>query len=136
MFVAALDHRVAHHVEGSNAMHHDRESSQMLRFTEHSKLRIVQRGVQAKIFGFLYREHDLEVDCGNGCSMLMISHERLERLAAAGVPAQLLDRLAGLCMILSSDNALVTVMHLRGKAGKSRERKHWWRKRDWRWQNG
>jgi hypothetical protein len=53
-------------------------------------------------------------------------------IAASGLSARLSDHLAGLCMIVSSDNALVTVKHVWRKAGKGRRPHPWWRKRDWR----
>ena len=86
--------------------------------TRHAGRRIAQRGICEDLLNLLLERGDREVEVGDGCMALSLSHEA--RLSIAPAAA---DRLRHVVAVLSGDR-LVTVMHA-NRPGASRYRRRW-----------
>lgn len=81
--------------------------------TRHGRIRAKQRGISTACIDAVLGYADMEARRGSGCASIWISKRELRRLGSStpeGVPT---DRLRGLTVLQSSDDACVTVFRNR-----------------------
>jgi hypothetical protein len=81
----------------------------MSNFTRHGRIRAQQRGIRPAYIDAVIGYADMEARRGNGSSSVWISKRELRRLGPStpeGIPT---DRLQGLTVLQSGDQACVTV---------------------------
>ncbi len=81
------------------------------RFTLHALARLRQRGIREGQCTQVLDWADTARDVGGNCHAVSCSAAGLRRARAGGVPPQLLERLAGLVLIIGADGVIVTVVN-------------------------
>src|SRR6516225_8254311 len=83
----------------------------------HGRTRAQQRGVTLAQIDAIVRYADREVNRGSGCTWIWISRKTLRRLGASTPEGVSTDRLQGLMLLQSDDQACVTVFRNRRSNG-------------------
>lgn len=92
-------------------------------FTKHSIIRAQQRGVRPELIHAVGKYADRKVWRGSGCVSIWISKAKLKRLGPNTPEGISTDRLKGLIVLLSHDQACVTV--IRNQRAKTYRRNAW-----------
>lgn len=82
-----------------------------LPLSTHAVVRCQQRGVSHEVLDLLFERFDVERNVGRGCHAISCSREALALARRSGVAAALIERLAGVVVIIAPDGAVVTVMN-------------------------
>lgn len=91
--------------------------------SRHATIRAQQRGITPTQIDAILLYADMEACRGDGCSSLWISKTELRRLGPSTPEGVSTDRLQGVTVLQSSDQACVTVFrNLRSKAYRRRVR--------------
>ena len=80
--------------------------------TDHAKVRMNQRGVQAETIRTVIQFGDRRIFVGAGCQSISVSRNQACQLVKDGeITPTMVDRLANLCVVVANDNdAVVTVV--------------------------
>jgi hypothetical protein len=89
-----------------------------IRFSSHARRRVRQRGVRMTDLNLVLEEGDRETRVGSNCVSCAISRARRLQLLAEGHPPGVVDRVAKLAVIESSDGMIVTVLRPNGNRGR------------------
>mgnify|MGYP001806918580 CR=1 FL=1 len=77
--------------------------------SHHAWRRAAQRGISAEVVSTLLMVADRHSHVGRGCTALTVTRRALRRLRRDGLPAVLVERLAGLTVILGTSGGAVTL---------------------------
>lgn len=91
------------------------------RMTNHAVCRMQQRGMTKSTLSFVLENADRDKFVGAGCREHWISRKHLKRLRRNGVGSRLVERSAGIVVLISADGAIITVFH---KTVRSRNKKN------------
>ena len=96
----------------------------------HAEARCQQRGIPRLLVDILFDVADRRVPVSNGREAVSLSRAEAKRLRRAGEPAAMLDRLAGVAVVLEPTGLVVTVLHpidgrYRRDRRNRRNRRHW-----------
>ena len=79
--------------------------------TNHAVCRMQQRGMTKSTLSFVLEHADRYKFVGEGCLENWISRKHLKQLRQDGMPSQLVERSAGIAVIVADDGAIITVFH-------------------------
>jgi hypothetical protein len=82
-------------------------------FSRHATIRAQQRGITRAHIDAVIGYADMEVRRGNGCASIWISRRELRRLGPSTPEGISTDRLQGLTVLQSADQACLTVFRNR-----------------------
>lgn len=87
--------------------------------TDHAADRMQRRGVAGDSVALVLAHADRRVAAGSGAVALSITRRQRQNLCERGLAPALLDRTAGLILLLSRETgAVITVMHDQGPAAR------------------
>jgi hypothetical protein len=88
-------------------------------FTRHAIIRAQQRGITPKQIDAVLKNADRETPRGSGCAAIWISRRELQRIGPKTPEGVATDRLQGLIILQSDNDAAITVFRDR-RGGKYR----------------
>ena len=92
--------------------------------TNHACTRMQQRGVPIIAIDYVLENFDKSEFVGSGCQEKWISRRRLTSLRKNGEKSRLLDRAAGVAVIISGDNTIVTIYHKTERTRHKKSKQH------------
>jgi hypothetical protein len=100
-----------------------------IELSNHASTRMQQRGVNPRSVEFVLDNADKSEFVGSGCREQWISRRRLSRLRRRGADGNLIERAAGVSIIISSDDMIVTVFHKTVRTRHKKNKQHACQKR-------
>ncbi len=97
--------------------------------SNHASARMQQRGVNLRALGFVLDNADKSEFVGSGCREQWISRRHLSMLRLRGADGHLIERAAGVSIVISNDDMIVTVFHKTCRARHKKNKKHKFQKR-------
>ena len=93
------------------------KNTSYFKLTKHAAIRMQQRGFLNNTAEIILTHADRHVHIGGGDRAFSVSRKKAERLKATGeIAPSMIDRIHSKSIVVSNDNAVITVMHV--KAGK------------------
>ena len=92
--------------------------------TEHANVRMRQRGIRDAALAFVLANADKSLFVGKGCRERWISRRELKELRRSGAPVSLLERSGSLSVVISEDEAVVTVYHKFQRTRQKKNKQH------------
>jgi hypothetical protein len=89
----------------------------------HANARMQQRGIPFRSLELILENADRYEFVGSGCKEQWISRKRLKALRNLNVNQRLIERAAGVAIVVSEDGVVVTVYHktVRGRRKKNKQ---------------
>jgi hypothetical protein len=92
--------------------------------TEHSAIRMQQRGCRKFALDLVLSLYDTVQSVGDGCMAVSVSHRRARSLGEAGLPASVIERLERLTVIVHErSQRIVTILKGRMAPGRKHARR-------------
>jgi len=92
--------------------------------TNHAVCRMQQRGMTKSTLSFVLEHADRDQFVGAGCLENWISRKHLKRLRQDGMSSQLIERSAGVAVIVAADGAIITVFHRTERTRNKKNKQH------------
>ena len=100
-----------------------------IELSNHASARMQQRGINSRALGFILDNADKSEFVGSGCREQWISRRHLTKLRRRGADGHLAERAAGISIVVSSDERVVTVFHKTGRTRHKKNKQHKFQKR-------
>ena len=95
-----------------------------IELSNHASARMQQRGVNHRALGFVLDNADKSEFVGSGCREQWISRRHLSRLRRRGADGHLIERAAGVSIVVSNDDMIVTVFHKTERTRHKKNKQH------------
>lgn len=79
--------------------------------SRHAIARTQQRGVRRLVVELLLSRFDVERPVGDGCDAISCSRENLAKAIDDGVAPAMVERLAGIVLIVAPDGGIITILN-------------------------
>ena len=100
-----------------------------IELSNHASARMQQRGVNPRSVEFVLDNADKSEFVGSGCREQWISRRRLSSLRRRGADGNLIERAAGVSIVISNDDMIVTVFHKTVRTRHKKNKQHAYQKR-------